>query len=68
MVLSRGTFVGDRVTLERIDSERGVDAKFYGRLTIGRHAPHRGHLGRDADRAGPGLGPRGGHVGGAAGA
>ncbi|MGZ5430114.1 MAG: hypothetical protein ACXWEX_01810, partial [Thermoanaerobaculia bacterium] len=31
----RGTFVGDRVTLERIDSERGVDAKFYGRLTIG---------------------------------
>jgi hypothetical protein len=31
----RGTFVGDRVTLERIDSELGVDAKFYGRLTIG---------------------------------
>lgn len=29
----RGTFVGDRVVLERIDSERGVDAKFYGRLT-----------------------------------
>ena len=29
----RGTFVGDRVTLERIDSERGLDAKFYGRLT-----------------------------------
>lgn len=28
----RGTFVGDRVVLERIDSERGVDAKFYGRL------------------------------------
>ncbi len=31
----RGTFVGDRVTFERIDSERGLDAKFYGRLTIG---------------------------------
>ena len=31
----RGTFVGDRVVLERIDSERGVDAKFYGRLTPG---------------------------------
>jgi hypothetical protein len=29
----RGTFVGDRVALERVDSERGVDAKFYGRLT-----------------------------------
>jgi hypothetical protein len=29
----RGTFVGDRVMLERIDSERGADAKFYGRLT-----------------------------------
>ena len=29
----RGTFVSDRVVLERIDSERGVDAKFYGRLT-----------------------------------
>ena len=29
----RGTFVNDRVALERIDSERGVDAKFYGRLT-----------------------------------
>lgn len=31
----RGTFVGDRVTLERIDSELGLDARFYGRLTIG---------------------------------
>lgn len=31
----RGTFVGDRVLLERIDSERGVDAKFYGRLMPG---------------------------------
>jgi len=29
----RGTFVGDRVLLESIDSERGVDARFYGRLT-----------------------------------
>ncbi len=29
----RGTFVSDRVVLERVDSERGVDAKFYGRLT-----------------------------------
>ena len=31
----RGTFVGDRVTLERIDSELGLDARFYGRLTLG---------------------------------
>jgi hypothetical protein len=31
----RGTFIGDRVVLERIDAERGVDAKFYGRLTTG---------------------------------
>jgi hypothetical protein len=30
----RGTFVSDRVVLERIDSERGLDAKFYGRLTM----------------------------------
>ena len=29
----RGTFVADRVMLERVDSERGLDAKFYGRLT-----------------------------------
>jgi hypothetical protein len=28
----RGTYIGDRVTLERIDSERGLDATFYGRL------------------------------------
>lgn len=31
----RGTYIGDRVFLERIDSERGLDAKFYGRLTAG---------------------------------
>jgi hypothetical protein len=31
----RGTFVGDRVMLERVDSEQGADAKFYGRLTTG---------------------------------
>ena len=31
----RGTLVGDRLTLERIDSERGFDAKFYGRVTSG---------------------------------
>ena len=30
----RGTFVSDRVVLERIDSERGVDAKFFGRLSL----------------------------------
>ncbi|HEX7578714.1 MAG TPA: hypothetical protein VF580_01850 [Thermoanaerobaculia bacterium] len=28
----RGTYVGDRVTLQRIDSERGFDATFYGKL------------------------------------
>lgn len=28
----RGTYVGDRVTLQRIDSERGFDATFYGRV------------------------------------
>ena len=31
----RGTFVGDRLAIERIDSERGFDAKFYGRVTSG---------------------------------
>lgn len=31
----RGTFVGDRLTLDRIDSERGFDAKFYGRVAGG---------------------------------
>lgn len=28
----RGTFVGDKVTIQRIDSERGFDATFYGRV------------------------------------
>lgn len=28
----RGTYVGDRVTIQRIDSERGFDATFYGRV------------------------------------
>jgi hypothetical protein len=28
----RGTLVGDRLSLERIDSERGFDARFWGRL------------------------------------
>jgi hypothetical protein len=28
----RGTLVADRLSLERIDSERGLDARFYGRL------------------------------------
>jgi hypothetical protein len=28
----RGTYVGDRVTLQRIDAERGFDATFYGRV------------------------------------
>jgi hypothetical protein len=31
----RGTFVGDRLSLDRIDAERGFDAKFYGRVTSG---------------------------------
>lgn len=31
----RGTFVGDRLALDRVDSERGFDAKFYGRVTGG---------------------------------
>jgi hypothetical protein len=31
----RGTFVGDRLAIDRIDSERGFDAKFYGRVTTG---------------------------------
>ncbi|MEO6323266.1 MAG: hypothetical protein ABIT01_00920 [Thermoanaerobaculia bacterium] len=29
----RGTYVGDKLTLQRIDSERGMDANFYGRVT-----------------------------------
>jgi len=28
----RGTFVGDKVSIQRIDSERGFDATFYGRV------------------------------------
>jgi hypothetical protein len=28
----RGTYVGDRITLQRIDSENGFDATFYGKL------------------------------------
>mgnify|MGYP003588889326 CR=1 FL=1 len=28
----RGTFVGERVSIQRIDSERGFDANFYGRV------------------------------------
>jgi hypothetical protein len=28
----RGTFIGERVSIQRIDSERGFDATFYGRL------------------------------------
>ncbi len=31
----RGTYVGDRLAIDRIDSERGFDAKFYGRVTAG---------------------------------
>ena len=30
----RGTLVGDRLSLERIDSERGFDARFWGRLNV----------------------------------
>jgi hypothetical protein len=29
----RGTYVGDKLSLQRIDSERGIDANFYGRVT-----------------------------------
>ncbi len=28
----RGTYVGERITIQRIDSERGFDATFYGRV------------------------------------
>lgn len=28
----RGTYIGDRVSIQRIDSERGFDATFYGRV------------------------------------
>jgi hypothetical protein len=31
----RGTFVGDRLALDRIDAERGFDARFLGRVTSG---------------------------------
>ncbi len=30
----RGTFVGDKLSLQRIDSERGFDANFYGRVNV----------------------------------
>lgn len=32
----RGTFVGEKLTFQRIDSERGLDATFYGRLNAER--------------------------------
>lgn len=33
----RGTFIGDKVSIQRIDSERGFDATFYGRVqTLGK--------------------------------
>lgn len=28
----RGTYIGDKLTLQRVDSERGIDATFYGRV------------------------------------
>ena len=30
----RGTFVGDKITIQRVDAERGFDATFYGRLSV----------------------------------
>lgn len=32
----RGTFVGEKLTLQRVDAERGIDATFYGRLNAER--------------------------------
>jgi hypothetical protein len=29
----RGTYIGDKLTLQRVDAERGIDATFYGRVT-----------------------------------
>ncbi len=50
----RGTLVSDRISLERIDSEQGLDARFYGRLTA---APKRITGTWEATAIAPALGP-----------
>jgi hypothetical protein len=54
----RGTFVGDRLSLDRIDAERGFDAKFYGRVTSG--AARRIGGTWEATMIAPATGPSGG--------
>ena len=54
----RGTFVGDRLSLDRIDAERGFDAKFYGRVTTG--AARRIGGTWEATMIAPATGPSGG--------
>lgn len=31
----RGTFIAEKLSLQRVDAERGIDANFYGRMTLG---------------------------------
>ena len=54
----RGTLVGDRLALERIDSERGFDAKFYGRVTSGAARRLAGTW--EGTMIAPAIGPSGG--------
>ena len=53
----RGTYVGDRVTLQRIDSERGFDATFYGKLA---GSPKRITGSWEATAIAPAIGPSAG--------
>jgi hypothetical protein len=53
----RGTYVGDRITLQRIDSERGFDATFYGKL-VG--TPKRITGSWEATAIAPAIGPSAG--------
>lgn len=53
----RGQLVGDRLSFDRIDSERGFDARFYGRLTA---APRRLLGTWEATAIAPTVGPTAG--------
>lgn len=53
----RGQLVGDKLSFDRIDSERGFDARFYGKLTV---APRRLLGSWEATAIAPTVGPTAG--------
>ena len=53
----RGQLVGDKLSFDRIDSERGFDARFYGKLTV---APRRILGSWEATAIAPTVGPTAG--------